>query len=163
MFSLSSQSLTVTTWFSASRFSKLWSQKNNYSVVSKVLEISKVASVMKEPVPGRLSDWGVKSYKEILEVEVELKCAHIFDTLHSVGNQPPQDEPKMIAQFLVSCTIFFTLAKCESSETEVVAKPRFYIEGDSYTINLIPFFIALKIAFVLGKLILYWLRKQVWD
>ena len=96
----------------------------------------------------------MKSYKEILEVEVELKCAHIFDTLHSVGNQPPQDEPKMIAQFLVSCTIF-TLAKCESSETEVVAKPRFYIEGDSYTINLIPFFIALKIAFVLGKLTLY--------
>ena len=65
----------------------------------------------------------------------------------------------MIAQFLVSCTIFFTLAKCESSETEVVAKPRFYIEGDSYTINLIPFFIALKIAFVLGKLILYGLPK----
>ena len=63
----------------------------------------------------------------------------------------------MIAQFLVSCTIF-TLAKCESSETEVVAKPRFYIEGDSYTINLIPFFIALKIAFVLGKLTLYGLK-----
>ena len=66
----------------------------------------------------------------------------------------------MIAQFLVSCTIFFTLAKCESSETEVVAKPRFYIEGDSYTINLIPFFIALKIAFVLGKLIFYRLRNK---
>ena len=65
----------------------------------------------------------------------------------------------MIAQFLVSCTIF-TLAKCESSETEVVAKPRFYIEGDSYTINLIPFFIALKIAFVLGKLTLYRLRHK---
>lgn len=60
------------------------------------------------------------------------------------------------------------MAKCESDAsddatasvgdtktTEVAAKPRFYIEGDSYTINLIPFFIALKIAFVLGKLTLY--------
>jgi len=67
----------------------------------------------------------------------------------------------MIAQFLVSCTIF-TLAKCESSETtEVVAKPRFYIEGDSYTINLIPFFIALKIAFVLGLLLKDVLSKEM--
>ena len=59
----------------------------------------------------------------------------------------------MIAQYFL-LLIFFTLAKCEDSEPEskeVAAKPRFYIEGDSYTINLIPFFIALKIAFVLGK------------
>jgi len=69
----------------------------------------------------------------------------------------------MIAQFLYYTTIF-TLAKCEEeSSKEVAAKPRFYIEGDSYTINLIPFFIALKIAFVLGLLLKDVLAKEMED
>ena len=88
---------------------------------------------------------------------VELKYAHsIFDTLHSIVKpQNSQNEQcKMIAQFLLILSIFTFAVKCEenhSGKTELAEKPRFYIEGDSYTINLIPFFVALKIAFVLGK------------
>ncbi len=35
--------------------------------------------------------------------------------------------------------------------SSIVDKARFYIQGTDFTINLIPFFILLKVAFILGK------------